>query len=202
VLLEWLNLLPAWLVAGVALGVVVALLVVGIFVAGGRLFPAPPTDRSRRVDGTARRRAEIRSYLDSIGERYVEDASVHGHTIAFYLPGRDVAITFDPQAYFGIEGAGTDAVLCEHEMPGAQLGRRLPFDVPGTRSRADATTIGGGESISAAFSQLGLPPSADADEVRAAYRRRVKDVHPDQGGDSESFRRLREAYTTAKEHAD
>ncbi|GAB6861605.1 DnaJ domain-containing protein [Haloplanus litoreus] len=200
-LLEWLRLLPTWLVAGGALGVVVALLVVGIFVAGDRLFPAPPADRSRRIDGTDRRRAEIRTYLDSIGERYVEDASVHDHTVAFYLPERDVAITFDPQAYFGIERSGTDAVLCEHEMPGAQLGRRLPFDVPGAGSRADATTIGGG-SISAAFSQLGLSPSADADEVRAAYRRRVKDVHPDQGGDSESFRRLREAYTTAKEHAD
>ena len=200
-LLEWLNMLPPWLVAGVALGVVLVFLVAGIFVAGDRLFPAPPTDRSRRIDGTDRRRAEIRSYLDAIGERYVEDATVHDHTVAFYLPEREVAITFDPQAYFGIDRAGTDAVLCEHEMPGSQLGRRLPFDVPGRGSRADRTTVGA-ESIGAAFSQLGLPPSADADEVRAAYRRRVKDVHPDQGGDSESFRRLREAYTTAKEHAD
>jgi hypothetical protein len=201
VLLEWLNMLPPWLVAGVALGVVLVFLVAGIFVAGDRLFPAPPTDRSRRIDGTDRRRAEIRSYLDAIGERYVEDATVHDHTVAFYLPEREVAITFDPQAYFGIDHAGTDAVLCEHEMPGSQLGRRLPFDVPGRKARADRSTVGA-ESIGAAFSQLGLPPSADADEVRAAYRQRVKDVHPDQGGDSESFRRLREAYTTAREHAD
>jgi hypothetical protein len=194
---EWLTLLPPWLLAGVSMGVVVALLVAGIFVAGDRLFPSPPTDRRRRIDGTDRRRAEIRQYLGSIGERYVEDATVHEDTVAFYLPERRVAITFDPQAYFRIERAGTDAVLCEHEMPGSQLGRRLPFDVPEVpdASASDA-------SVSAAFSQLGLRPTADAEAVRAAYRRRVKDVHPDQGGDSEAFRRLRDAYTTAKEHAD
>ncbi|MFB6256882.1 MAG: DnaJ domain-containing protein, partial [Haloplanus sp.] len=50
--------------------------------------------------------------------------------------------------------------------------------------------------------RLGLSPTANADEVTAAYRRRVKDVHPDHGGDSESFKRLQDAYTTAKEHAD
>jgi len=199
VFVEWLSLLPPWLLVGVAMGLAVVLLVAGIFVAGDRLFPTPPTDRRQRIDGTDRRRAEIRTYLGTIGERYAEDASVHGETVAFYLPERAVAITFDPQAYFTIEGTDTHAVLCEHEMPGSALGRRLPFDVPET-GRQRSTT--GGESVGAAFSQLGLQPTADAEEVRAAYRRRVKDVHPDQGGDSESFRRLREAYATAKEHAD
>ncbi|WP_251344035.1 J domain-containing protein [Haloplanus halophilus] len=199
--LEWLELLPPWLLAGAGMGVVLTLLVAGIFVVGDRLFPAPPTDRSRRIDGTDRRRAEIRQYLGAIGERYVEDATVHEESVAFYLPERDVAVTFDPQAYFRIERAGTAAVLCEHEMPGSALGRRLPFDVPGAGTGSGPTTAGG-PSVGAAFSHLGLQPTADADEVRAAYRRRVKDVHPDQGGDSESFRRLREAYDTAKEHAD
>jgi hypothetical protein len=197
---EWLRLLPPWLLAGVGLGLVVVLVIVGIFVAGDRLFPTPPTDRRRRVDGTDRRRAEIRTYLETIDERFVEDASVHGQTVAFHLPERAVAITFDPQAYFAIDGTGTHAVLCEHEMPGSALGRRLPFDVSATGTDPRSPTDG--DSIGAAFSRLGLTPTADADEVRTAYRRRVKNVHPDQGGDSESFRRLREAYTTAKEHAD
>jgi hypothetical protein len=204
--------LPTWLLAGVAMGVVAVVLVAGIFVAGDRFFPAPPTDGRRRIDGTVRRRAEIRDFLGSIDERFVEDATVHGHTVAFYLPVREVAITFDPRAYFGIEGEGTYAVLCEHEMPGAQLGRRLPFEVP-EQSTASAGGSDGGPDphrdrspgpvpVRTAFSRLGLQPGADAEQVKAAYRRRVKDAHPDAGGDSESFKRLREAYTTAREHAD
>jgi hypothetical protein len=178
------------------MGAVAAVLVAGIFVVGDRLFPSPPVDRGARIDGTDRRRAEIRTYLGSIGEHYVEDAAVHDDTVAFYLPDREVAITFDPQAYFRIERAGTAAVLCEYEMPAHQLGRRLPFETPRREADTTSTTIG------SAFEHLDLPPTADAEEVKRAYRRRVKDVHPDHGGDSESFRRLRDAYTTAKEHAD
>jgi hypothetical protein len=198
VLPEWVQLLPPWLLAGVGMGAVAVVLVAGIFVAGDRLFPAPATDRGPRIDGTARRRAEIRTYLGSIGERYVEDATVHDHTVAFYLPEREVAITFDPRAFFGIEGTDTHAILCEHEMPGHQLGRRLPFETPIRGGREGGVTT----RVGTAFDRLGLSPTADTDEVKAAYRRRVKDVHPDHGGDSESFKRLQDAYATAKEHAD
>ncbi|WP_338741892.1 J domain-containing protein [Haloplanus salilacus] len=201
---EWFSLVPPWLLVGVAMGITAIAVVAGIFVAGDRLYPTPRTERSRRIDGTDRRRTELRTYLGRIGERYVEDATVHGEAVAFHLPEREVAITFDPQAYFRIEEAGTYAVLCEHEMPGSQLGRRLPFETP-----VDGHGHGGAErggtatgSVTAAFSRLGLQPTADADEVRAAYRERVKEVHPDHGGDGEDFRRLQEAYTTAKEHAD
>jgi hypothetical protein len=200
VLPEWVRLLPPWLLAGVAMGAVAAVLVAGIFVVGDRLFPSPPVDRGARIDGTDRRRAEIRTYLGSIGERYVEDATVHDDTVAFYLPAREVAITFDPQAYFRIDRAGTAAVLCEYEMPAHQLGRRLPFETP-TRTRATGTSASS-TAIGTAFERLGLPPTADTEEVKRAYRRRVKNVHPDHGGDSESFKRLQDAYATAKEHAD
>jgi hypothetical protein len=186
------------MLAGVGMGAAAVVIVAGIFVAGNRLFPAAPTDRGPRIDGTDRRRGEIRTYLGSIGERYVEDATVHDHTVAFYLPEREVAITFDPQAFFDIERAGTHAILCEHEMPGHQLGRRLPFRTPDRgRGTGRAST-----RIGAAFDRLGLPPTAGTDEVKAAYRQRVKHVHPDHGGDSESFKRLQDAYATAKEHAD
>lgn len=197
---EWFSALPPWLLVGVAMGVVAIVLVAGIFVAGDRLFPAPSTDTARRVDGTDRRRAEIRTYLGQVDERYIEDATVHDETVAFHLPERDVAITFDPQAYFRIEETETDAVLCEHEMPGSQLGRRLPFEVPDGRSGAVGSGATG--SVAAAFALLGLQPTADSEAVKAAYRDRVKEVHPDQGGDGEEFRRLQEAYTTAREHAD
>jgi len=202
VLPEWVQLLPPWLLAGVATGAVGVVFVAGLFLAGDRLFPTPPIDRGPRIDGTDRRRAEIGGYLDSIGERYVEDASVDGHTVAFHLPERGVVITFDPQAFFDIEAGETRAILCEHEMPAHQLGRRFPFRTPDDGRDRGASRGGGPTRIGAAFDRLGLPPTADVDEVTAAYRRRVKDVHPDHGGDSESFKRLQDAYATAKEHAD
>ncbi|MFB6080438.1 MAG: J domain-containing protein [Haloferacaceae archaeon] len=194
---EWLAALPPWLLAGLALGLAAAVAVAGLFVVGDRLFPATPVDRTARTDGTERRRAEIRAYLRAIDEPFVEDREVEGRRVDFYLPRREVAITFDAQAYFRLESAGVRAVLCEHEMPGWQLGRRLPFETPDLGAAHTAP-----DPVVAAFSELGLSPDADRSEVRAAYRERVKDVHPDQGGDSEAFRRVREAYATARNHAD
>lgn len=195
VLPTWLSVLPPWLLAGLALGALASLLAAGVFVVGDRLFPTA-TQQGGRVDGMARRRAEIRIYLGTIGERYSENHDLHGETVDFYLPERDVAITFDPQAYFRIVRAGTYAVLCEHEMPGRAVGRRLPFDVP----EFDPDPVA--DPVADAFGVLGLPPSADADAVKAAYRERVKEAHPDHGGNRESFERLREAYATARDHAE
>jgi hypothetical protein len=195
VLPESISALPPWLLVGVASSAAGILLVAGIFVAGDRLFPAPPTGGTR-VDGLGRRRAEIRTYLDTVGERYVEDADVDGERPAFFLPERNVAITFDPQAYFRIRRGDTAAVLCEHEMPAAALGRRLPFDVE------DGRVTDAADPVAAAFAHLGVDPDADPETVTSAYRSRVKEVHPDHGGDPEAFQRLHDAYTTAKAHAE
>lgn len=197
---EWLASLPPWLLAGLALGLLASLAVAAVFVVGDRLFPTDAS-ASASAPGDERRRAEIREYLRAIGEPYAEDHEVEGRRVAFYLLHRDVAITFDAQAYFRLEAAGVATVLCEHEMPGWQLGRRLPFETPSVDAVAGPAP-GAEDPVTTAFSELGLPPDADADEVRAAYRERVKDVHPDQGGDSEAFKRVREAYATARNHAD
>lgn len=45
-----------------------------------------------------------------------------------------------------------------------------------------------------AYARLGLEPGADEATVREAYRDRVKDVHPDRGGDEEAFKRVTAAY--------
>ena len=201
--LDWLLSVPRWLLVGLALGAVFTLVVAGVFVAGARLFPDSATgtrmgaggDRDR--PGEAKRRAEIRRYLQRIGEPYAEDHPVGGQRVAFYLPKRDVAVTFDAHAYFRIDGSGTEAVLIEHEMPGAHLGERLPFETPEVEREPNRR-----DAIAAAFAALGLPREASADEVRSAYRERVKEVHPDHGGDEESFRRVREAYSLAKEHSE
>ena len=195
---EWLPLLPPWLVWGLVAGGVATVLVAGVFLIGGRVFPDDRTPSGHRIDGSTRRRAEIRSYLREISEPFAEDHEVHGRTVEFYLPGRDVALTFDARAYFELERAGTYTVLCEYEMPGRALGRRLPFEVPELDGESDRH---GGDPVSRAFEHLDLSRTASPDEVRDAYRTRVKQVHPDHGGSQAEFKRLQEAYATAREHA-
>ena len=41
---------------------------------------------------------------------------------------------------------------------------------------------------------LGVTPTAESSQIRQAYRRRVRDAHPDAGGDPEQFHALQEAY--------
>lgn len=45
-----------------------------------------------------------------------------------------------------------------------------------------------------AYRVLGVERDADEETVRRAYRERVKEVHPDRGGDEEEFRRVTDAY--------
>ena len=45
-----------------------------------------------------------------------------------------------------------------------------------------------------AYRELGLHPGATADEVKRAYRRRVKVTHPDHGGSDATFKRTVAAY--------
>ena len=46
---------------------------------------------------------------------------------------------------------------------------------------------------------LGVTVGADGDEVRRAYREKVKDVHPDRGGDPAEFKRVTTAYDRLRE---
>lgn len=188
-----------WLVAGLVLGGAFSILVGAAFVAGARLFPDEAPRENERTSGEARRRAEIRGYLDAIGEAYAEDRPVAGTPVAFYLPERDVAITFDVGAYFRLRRTETVAILYEHEMPVHHLAARLPFDVPdAVPSSANVSTA----SVRSAFEALDLPVGVDRDRIEAAYRDRIKESHPDHGGDEAEFRQVREAYAIAKEHAE
>ena len=245
---ELVRLLPPWVALGLALGAVASGLVALAFYLGDRYVgPAPSDGAGKAGPGSAaggtggaagaasgaagddRRRREIREYLRAIGESFREDHAFDGVAVPFYLPERGVAITFDAHDYFRLEGEGVYTVLCEHEMPGRGLGRRLPFDVtepewatggrdPRGRSEtggrrvggtgraagraARAATAGGRDPVAAAFAELDVATDADAAEVKRAYRERAKETHPDQGGDEEAFRRVREAYATARNHVD
>lgn len=44
------------------------------------------------------------------------------------------------------------------------------------------------------YEVLGVDPDASAEEIQAAYRSRVKEVHPDQGGTQRDFFRVQSAY--------
>ncbi|WP_226021497.1 J domain-containing protein [Halomicrobium salinisoli] len=191
---------PEWLLVGVVVGVLGSLAVAALFFVAVRYFPSRPDTRGRR-GGEKRRRAELREYLDAIDEQYAEDHFVEGQHVAFYLPKRDVAITFDARAYYRIDRSPTHPVLVEHEMPGVQLGARLPFETPEVDFGPDEDEERQEHPTAAAFRELGLPTSATLEEVKSAYRDKVKEVHPDHGGDEDEFKRVREAYTTARRHA-
>jgi hypothetical protein len=208
VVVELLFALPRWLYLGVAAGAVMSLCVVVTFLVGGRVFfdgetDADDRDRHSERSTEAIRRAEIREYLDRIDERFVENADVDDNRVAFFLPTRDVAVTFDARTFLALEATPTHAILAEHEMPGVALGNRLPFETP-EPSVDDDPTDDPDERLppaDAAYRVLGLPSGADAEAVRRAYRRRVKQAHPDHGGDEEEFRRVQEAYDTARRYA-
>jgi hypothetical protein len=51
-----------------------------------------------------------------------------------------------------------------------------------------------------AFEILGVGPDADQAQIKAAYREKVKEVHPDaDGGDEEQFKRVNRAYERLRE---
>ena len=214
--------LPQWLVSGLLLGVAASVVVAAVFALGERDIPDPEPS-GRRVGGARRQREAIRAFFDDIGEPFYEDYEVGYTRVAFYLPDRDVAITFDPRAFLRLDETDTFVILCEHELRIATLARRLPFDVgrpggsrfsgdrtSGRRSRGRRTSrerrgtearAPRGKAVDDAFDTLGLARGADEDAVKSAYREQVKEVHPDQGGSQEEFQRLQDAYATAKEHA-
>lgn len=69
---------------------------------------------------------------------------------------------------------------------GAGEGRRRTTMSPGRRNEP---------SRAEAYRTLGVDPGASDEEVKRAYRARVKEVHPDtKSGDEESFKRVTRAY--------
>lgn len=66
----------------------------------------------------------------------------------------------------------------------------------GRRTRR-APSARSGPSRREAYRALGLDTTATAEEVKRAYRSKVKEVHPDtKGGSEEAFKRVNQAYET------
>jgi len=68
-------------------------------------------------------------------------------------------------------------------------GERRKRERRATRERREAEA-----ADAEAYRVLGLDPAADDAAVEDAYREKVKEVHPDRGGDERAFREVREAY--------
>ena len=68
-------------------------------------------------------------------------------------------------------------------------GRQNGAGTTSARKRSD------GPSATAAYRRLGVEPGADEETITAAYRRKVKEVHPDTPtGDEETFMKVKAAY--------
>jgi hypothetical protein len=65
-----------------------------------------------------------------------------------------------------------------------------------------ATESGSASVLPAWAAVLGIAPPFDSRQVRAAYRARSKEVHPDAGGDHDEFVRLQSAYEAARRYCD
>ena len=52
------------------------------------------------------------------------------------------------------------------------------------------------------FRILDLPYTADADDVRRAFRRRARETHPDRGGSTDAFHEIRVAYAALSDDLD
>ncbi len=72
-------------------------------------------------------------------------------------------------------------------------GRRTGPDAQRERYRRPPSSKRG-PTPSEAASVLGVEVGAGEREVKRAYRRRVKEVHPDRGGDERQFKRVAAAY--------
>ncbi|MFC7212886.1 J domain-containing protein [Saliphagus sp. GCM10025334] len=62
-----------------------------------------------------------------------------------------------------------------------------------------------GEAVEAApshYAVLEVAPDATHDDIRDAYRERIKDAHPDNGGSEAAFKRVQSAYQTLKNGGD
>jgi DnaJ-class molecular chaperone len=71
----------------------------------------------------------------------------------------------------------------------------------GRPERASADEDANGD-VASAYAPLGVPAGATSGRLKDAYRERVKETHPDHGGDRESFQAVQQAYAVVSQSHD
>lgn len=69
---------------------------------------------------------------------------------------------------------------------------------PRSSSSERAAPVGDGETTVSIWQVLGVSRDVTEVELKAAYRKRALETHPDHGGDEAAFRRVLHAYDEAK----
>jgi hypothetical protein len=75
---------------------------------------------------------------------------------------------------------------------------RPPWPSDSSRRPRSTRATAAGVSEASIWSVLGVSPRVTDAELKAAYRKRALETHPDQGGDEASFRRVVAAYAEAR----
>ncbi|MBA3825424.1 MAG: DnaJ domain-containing protein [Ktedonobacterales bacterium] len=70
-------------------------------------------------------------------------------------------------------------------------------DLQAAVDRTRAKVLAATKPLTNEFAQLGIAQGATKREIKNAYRRQARKLHPDAGGDDAAFKRLHEAYRRA-----
>ncbi|WP_313691339.1 J domain-containing protein [Halorarum halobium] len=110
---------------------------------------------------------------------------------------RDPRSRFAREARERAEAGGAWAESGDARANGARSGRaRGPG---GSGGPTGSPTMRTGMPPADAYRELDLSPGASQADVKDAYRERVKETHPDSGGDEEAFKRVNRAYDVLRE---
>lgn len=163
--------------------------------------------RKTQADLREQARERVAGFLDDHGVAYETDRSFEtaagSVTAPFYLPEREVAVILDDwyDDYLLDKHVDVATVIVElHVTPEHQLGPlRGALGIEAERRPADGRVDVGPDDATVLDLDGG---DVSVEELRSAYRERIKETHPDQNDSAdaeEEFRRVKEAYENLRE---
>lgn len=130
-------------------------------------------------------------------ERLSTNAALREHAERWAANAADILSDRKARAKFLLFGALTGGIATYAD----DLLRQREQEEERARARARAALWSAGVPLTA-FTTLGLPSFATIHEIKAAYRRRAFQLHPDRGGDHSAMVDLNAAYEEAVQYAE